>query len=76
MHNFALSVGVLATLLCLVAGLHGLVSGRMPRRNAYLLLAVAAVLMFNVWMWATMPKLQGEIPKAQDVAAASTASAR
>lgn len=69
MQTLALSLAVLAALLCLGAALWGMVKGRMARTKALLMLAVGVVLLANAWLWATMPRLDGQLPQAEQAAA-------
>lgn len=51
-----LSLGVLAALLLIGAGIWALMRGRgVTRQRAWLMIAVGLVTLVNVIMWATMP---------------------
>ena len=65
MQTLSLSLAVLAAFLCVGAGLWGLMTGKIQRTKALLMIAVGAVLLVNAWLWATMPRIDGQVPQAQ-----------
>ena len=68
MQKLALSVAVLAAFLCIAAGLWGLIKRGMPPVKAILMIAVGGVLLLNAWLWATMPRIDGQVPQAHSAA--------
>jgi len=70
MQNLALSLAVIAAFICIAAGIWGLYKGHLARTKALLMIAVGFVLLGNAWLWATMPRVQGQLPSAATLEAA------
>lgn len=55
LFDIAASAAAIAMLALLYGGIRGLVTGKTERKKAWMMIALAVITAFNLFMWVTMP---------------------